>query len=131
QAVQELLRLVDDSRHTRDRDGRGTVVISHAHNQLVWSPSHGQPLPPDGYRDLFETIEPRLFGETSLFADVLAGGPLDLARLDPPGTLERDPALVCIATRHPGVFSAHALDPSPGPPGELRLNPLYQAEPFD
>ena len=48
----------------------------------TWSPSHGQPLTPDGYRDLFETIEPRLFGEAGLFADVVAGGPLDLSRRD-------------------------------------------------
>jgi uncharacterized protein YbaR (Trm112 family) len=123
QAVQEMLRLVDD------RKGGGTVVISHAHNQLVWSPSHGQPLPPEGYRDLFETIEPRLFGEAGLFADVLAGGPLDLARVDPPDALDRDPALVCLATRDLSVFRAHALDPSPGLPGEFRLNPLYHAEP--
>jgi uncharacterized protein YbaR (Trm112 family) len=128
QAVQELLRLVD-GRTDGDRDGRGTVVISHAHNQRVWSPSHGQPLPPEGYRDLFETIEPRLFGEAGLFADVLRGGPLDLARLDSSAALDRDPALVCIATPDDAVFRAHALDASPGLTGELRLNPLYRAEP--
>ena len=49
----------------------------------TWSPSHGQPLSPDGYRDLFETIEPRIFGEAGLFADVVNGGPLDLSRRDP------------------------------------------------
>jgi len=123
QTVQEMLRLVDD------RAGGGTVVISHAHNQHVWSPSHGQPLPPDGYRDLFETIEPRLFGEAGLFADIMAGGPLNLARRDAAAALDNDPALVCIATHDPAVFTPHALDPSPGAPGELRLNPLYQAEP--
>ncbi len=32
-----------------------TVVINHTHNQLAWSPSHGQPLTPAGYRNLFET----------------------------------------------------------------------------
>ena len=27
----------------------GAVLISHTHNQRTWSPSHGQPLSPDGY----------------------------------------------------------------------------------
>ena len=56
----------------------GAALISHTHNERTWSPSHGQPLTPDGYRDLFETLEPRLFGEAGLFADVVTGGPLDL-----------------------------------------------------
>ena len=34
------------------------------HNERQWSPSHGQPLAPEGYRDLFETLTPRIFGET-------------------------------------------------------------------
>jgi len=122
--VQEMSRLVDDG------DARSAVVISHAHNRQVWSPSHGQPLPPEGYRALFETLEPRLFGEAGLFADVMVGGPLDLGRLDSPATLEGDPALACIATRDPSVFRPHVLDPSPGMPGEFRLNPLYQTEPL-
>ena len=49
QMVGEMLRLID-------HDGPGAAVITHAHNQLVWSPSHGDPLPPAGYRDLFETL---------------------------------------------------------------------------
>ena len=63
----------------------GAVVINHTHNQLTWSPSHGQPLSPAGYRDLFETMEPRIFGEAGLFADVVKGGPLDLSRRDSDG----------------------------------------------
>jgi hypothetical protein len=130
QAVLEMLRLIDDGADGRGQASPGAAVISHAHNQLVWSPSHGQPLPPDGYRDLFETLEPRLFGEAGLFADVLAGGPLDLARRDSPAALDSDPALVCIASRDTTVFRPHVLDPSPGMTGVLRLNPLYHAEPL-
>lgn len=130
QAVLEMLRLIDDGADGRGHASPGAVVISHAHNQRVWSPSHGQPLPPEGYRDLFETIEPRLFGEAGLFADVVAGGPVDLARRDSPAVLDVDPALVCIASRDPAVFRPHVLDPAPGMAGEFRLNPLYQAEPL-
>lgn len=123
--IQEMARLIDG------RDGgseRGAIVISHTHNQLQWSESLGQALPPDGYRELFETIEPRLFSEAGLFADVVKGGPLDLARLDTVEALERDPALTIVATRNSEVFRAHPLDDRSGAPGELRLNPLYVVE---
>src|SRR6185436_12013302 len=42
QFVGELTRLVDGPEP-------GAVVINHTHNQLAWSPSHGQPLAPSGY----------------------------------------------------------------------------------
>ncbi len=107
----------------------GALLIGHTHNERTWSPSHGQPLSPEGYRDLFETFEPRVFGEASLFADVVKGGPLDLSRRDPDAVLDRDPALTIIASRHPGVFATHPLDalPPSSATGEFRLNPLYAA----
>ena len=107
----------------------GAVLIGHTHNERTWSPSHGQPLSPEGYADLFETIEPRLFGEGNLFADVVAGGPLDLTRRDDRETLDASPALTIVASRHPGVFARHPLE-QPAVTGELRINPLYtqQAE---
>jgi uncharacterized protein YbaR (Trm112 family) len=123
QLVQEMLRLVDAG------DARTAVVIGHTHNQLAWSPSHGQPLPPAGYRDLFETIAPRLFAEGRLLADIVAGGAIDLGRRDDEAALAADPALTVIATRHPGVFARHAIEPAGRARGEFRLNPLYEARP--
>jgi len=128
QFVQEMLRLIDDP----DAAAPGAVVISHAHNAHVWSPSHGNALPPEGYRSLFETLEPRLFAEGGLFADLVKGGPIDLSRRDSAEILDRDPALVAIASRPAGsdeVFGLHPADAVPGAPGELRINPLYVAEP--
>ena len=122
QFVTEMMRLID-------RDGPSAAVITHAHNQLVWSPSHGNPLSPDGYRNLFETVAPRVFSESGLPDDVVAGGPLDLSRVDSPATLEADAALTVIASRHAEVFRAHALDKDAEPVGELRMNPLYASEP--
>jgi hypothetical protein len=117
-----MLRLIDSGSDGPD----GAALISHTHNQCTWTPSHGQPLTPDGYRQLFETLEPRLFAEAGLFADVVRGGPLDLTRRDDVQTLEAAPALTIAASRHPGVFARHALVPPPGRPrGEFRLNPLY------
>ena len=127
QFVLDLLRLIDHG-HDGDDDHAGAALISHTHNQCTWTPSHGQPLTPEGYRHLFETLEPRLFGETGLFADVVGGGPLNLARHDDQQTLEADPALTIVASRHPGVFVPHALDPPPSRArGEFRINPLYVA----
>ena len=122
QFVHDMLRLTDNG----DGGRESAAVISHTHNQCTWTPSHGQPLTPDGYRNLFETIEPRIFGESGLFADVVSGGPLDLSRQDSTKTLEAEQALTIIASRHPGVFVPHALEPPPDrAQGEFRVNPLY------
>jgi hypothetical protein len=123
QFVLDMLRLID---HGDQSDARSAALISHTHNQCTWTPSHGQPLTPGGYRNLFETMEARLFGESGLFADVVAGGPLDLSRVDDERTLEADPSLTMIASRQPGVFARHPLEAPPSlAAGEFRLNPLY------
>jgi uncharacterized protein YbaR (Trm112 family) len=124
QFVGEMERLVENGGASQP----GAVLIGHTHNERTWSPSHGQPLSPEGYADLFETIEPRLFGEANLFADVVAGGPLDLTRRDDQQTLDGSPALTIVASRHPGVFTRHALTKPAEVSGELRINPLYALE---
>ena len=123
QFVGEMERLVDNRREP------GAVLIGHTHNERTWSPSHGQPLSPEGYADLFETMAPRVFGEGSLFADVVAGGPLDLSRRDHQEILDKSPALTLIASRHLGVFAPHPLTQPAAAAGELRINPLYAQEP--
>jgi len=125
QLIGEMARLIDE-----EGDGvQGAILIGHTHNQRTWCPSHGQPLPQEGYRDLFETMAPRIFAEGGLFADVVTGGPLNLARHDSAETIDADPALTIIATRQPEVFRPHALEGPRQPTGEYRLNPLYVAEP--
>jgi uncharacterized protein YbaR (Trm112 family) len=128
QFVGEMERLIDDPRARNDAPG--AVLIGHTHNERTWSPSHGQPLAPEGYAALFETLEPHLFGELGLFADVVKGGPLDLSRRDDAATLDANPALTIVASRDPRVFRPHALPPPPViASGELRLNPLYAQQP--
>jgi uncharacterized protein YbaR (Trm112 family) len=123
----EMERLVDDA----GSGGRepGAVLIGHTHNERTWTPSHGQPLSPDGYRDLFEMLAPRIFAETPLFEDVVRRGTMDLARRDAADVLDRDQALTIIATRHEGVFAQHRVETSvpERAAGEFRLNPLYAA----
>jgi uncharacterized protein YbaR (Trm112 family) len=119
QFVEEMLRVIDDGRHGE------AAVITHTHNQLQWSPSLGQPLPPHGYLDLFETAPARLYSEIALFADVMAGRALDLSRRDSAESLDADPALMIVSSRDERVFAPHLIDDTPGQPGELRINPLY------
>jgi uncharacterized protein YbaR (Trm112 family) len=121
QFVAEMIRLIEGP---AGGTTAGAVVINHTHNQLAWSPSHGQPLTPDGYRDLFETLEPRLFGEAGLFEDVVDHGRIDLSRRSAEAALNGDPALAIVASRHPDVFQLHPIV-RPARRGELRINPLY------
>jgi len=120
--VGEMLRL------TAGHD-EGAVLVGHTHNARTWSPSLGQPLTREGYADLFETIEPRIFAEAGLFADVVRGGPLDLSRRDSAEALDADPAFTIVASRNPDVFAPHAIGGGRAPRGEYRLNPLYATEP--
>jgi len=105
------------------------ALVGHTHNERTWCPSHGQPLSQDGYRDLFETLPPVIFGEAGLFADIVRGGPLDLSRRDSRAAIDADPALTIIATRNQHVFTKHPLETSEPLRGEPRLNPLYATEP--
>src|SRR5919198_1029767 len=123
QFVGEMARLIDDP--TAEP---GAVLIGHTHNERTWSPSHGQPLTPEGYAALFETLPPRVFAESNLFADVVSGGPLDLSRRDGKETLDADPALTIIATERHDVFVRHQLDANRPVSGEFRVNPLYELE---
>jgi uncharacterized protein YbaR (Trm112 family) len=126
QFVGEMERLIDDR---RTGAAPGAVLIGHTHNERTWSPSHGQPLSHEGYADLFETFEPRIFGEAGLFDDVVGSGVVDLSRRDAPDTLDENPALTLIASRDARVFARHPVVPPAAARGEFRLNPLYAAEP--
>ncbi len=119
--IGEMTRMVDGTEP-------GAVVINHTHNQVTWSPSHGQPLSPAGYEDLFETLEPRIYGEAGLFKDVVAGGPLDLSRRDSREAQNADPALTIVASSDERVYAKHPLDGPHGLAAEFRINPLYQVE---
>ena len=123
QFVGEMERLVDGA-----AGQPGAVLIGHTHNERTWSPSHGQPLSPQGYVALFETLEPRLFAEAGLFADVVDRGVVDLSRRDAQPALDADPALTIVASRHPGVFQPHPIEGPAAAGGEFRLNPLYAIE---
>jgi hypothetical protein len=82
-------------------------------------------LTPAGYLRLFEAIDPVIYGEAGLFADVVAGGPLDLSRLDSRDAVNADSALTIVASRDHRVYARHLLDPPASRPGHYQINPLY------
>jgi uncharacterized protein YbaR (Trm112 family) len=121
----EMMRLVG---------AEGAAVVTHAHNATQWNPSAGMPLPPDGYRDLFDTVEARLFPERALLDQIVAGGPIDLGMRFSAAQLDADPALTMVASERRDVFDRYPVPGSaaadaPQRRGDLRVNPLYAAEP--
>ena len=57
---QAAVRVRDDAPGRRPA---APSLVTHTHNERTWNPSAGHPLPPEAYRDLFATLEPRLFAE--------------------------------------------------------------------
>jgi SAM-dependent methyltransferase len=113
--AREMARVTDDE---------GIAAITHVHNADQWNPSAGNPLPPRGYRALFERPAARVFGERGLLADVIDGH-LNLARCDSDATLSADPSLTVIASGREDVFSDTPLESRRPVRGRLMLNPLY------
>jgi len=126
QFVGEMGRLIDNP-----ADAPGALVIGHTHNERTWTPSHGQPLSPEGYAALFETLPARIFGESRLFEDVVAGGPLDLSRQETNDELDPEQALTIVATTRTDVYTKHTIDEPATATGEYRLNPLYAIDGAD
>ena len=115
----EIIRLTDVG------DSRRAVVISHTHNANQWNPSAGMPLPPQAYRDLFDDLSPRLYGETALLDDVIQRSQVDLSRRETMEALDRELALTLVASTDPSVFQVHAVEARSVARGEFRVNPLY------
>jgi uncharacterized protein YbaR (Trm112 family) len=112
----------------RAADERGAVVVTHAHNASQWNPSAGMPLPPDAYRELFADLDARVYSESRLLGEIVAGGPLDLSRAHDAGALDADPALTIVASRRTEIFRPAGLATTTAARGEYRVNPLYAVE---
>jgi len=106
----------------------GTVVATHLHNALCENPSPGMPLPPSGWRDLFEGVPARMFKESAVLDAVVAGKPVDLSAESTDAELATEPSLLALATPRAEIFrkgtSASAIRSS----GRLSVNPLYVIE---
>jgi uncharacterized protein YbaR (Trm112 family)/SAM-dependent methyltransferase len=115
----EMMRLVGED---------GVVVLPHLHSSLGENFSAGMTLTPSAYRDLFAPLQPRLFSDERLLAQVLERRPIDLARDVSPSDIGAEPSLTLVASGRPDVFREHVVADARSVAGELRVNPLYRVE---
>lgn len=106
----------------------GAIAVTHAHNSLQPNPSAGMPLPPQAYRELFESSGGRVFADRALLEPAL-DGQVDLSAVPDDDALRSAPALTIVASRRPDVFARQTLNPRGDGRGRLQLNPLYYVEP--
>jgi hypothetical protein len=101
--------------------------MPHLHSSLGWNYSAGMPLTPTAYRDLLEPQHPKLFRDSRLLDQVLAGY-LDLAAAEAPEALEGEAALVVVASRDESIFRKVELPWMPPAPDTVIVNPLYRVD---
>jgi uncharacterized protein YbaR (Trm112 family) len=115
---------------------QGVVVMPHLHSSLGENHSAGMTLTPAAYRDLLAPLEPRLFSDGRLLAQVLEHGAVDLRQRDDgrsltdavsPIDLGGEPSLTLIASLRTELFRA-GVPRLPPVSGDVRVNPLYRIE---
>ncbi len=105
----------------------GTIVMPHLHSALGENFTAGMPLTPAAYRDLLEPHQPRLFRDSALLDQVLAGY-VDLSGGEDAAALAGEPALVIVASRDAAVFRRSEVQFVLPAPDAVIVNPLYRAE---
>ena len=111
---------------TRISGPEGVVVMPHLHSALGENVSAGDPLTPEAYRSLFSRLNPRLFSDTRLLADVVDHRILDLSQEASPEELGSEPALALIASQDADIFRRYEVPDVQDVTGELKVNPLYR-----
>jgi uncharacterized protein YbaR (Trm112 family)/SAM-dependent methyltransferase len=104
------------------------VVMPHLHNALGENFSAGNALTPTAYRDLFAPLQPRLFSDEGLFAQVLEHRAVDLTLDASPADLGAESSLTLIASRRADLFRRYEVPDGLDVSGELKVNPLYRVE---
>jgi uncharacterized protein YbaR (Trm112 family) len=112
----------------RATGSNGVIVMPHLHSALGENFSAGMTLTPDGYRNLFEAHQPRLFSDERLFDGVLHHGVVDLTCVASPAELGGESSFTLIASRRDDLFRMYRVAESPDVQGELRVNPLYHVD---
>lgn len=107
---------------------RGSLVVTHLHNALCENPSAGLPLPPDGWRNLFEGAPVRMFKESVVLDALVSRQPVDFSADNTDAELVAEPAMFAIAT--PGGEGLRKEIPAAATrkAGRLTINPLYAIE---
>jgi uncharacterized protein YbaR (Trm112 family) len=112
----------------RSTASNGVIVMPHLHSALGENFSAGMTLTPNGYKNLFDLHQPRLFSDERLFAGVLHDRIVDLTREASPAELGNESSFTLIASRQDDLFRAYPVAEPPDIQGELRVNPLYRVD---
>lgn len=107
---------------------RGTILLTHLHNALGENYSAGMPLTPAHYRSLFEDLPVRLFPESAVLDGLLNHRPIDLSADPGEDVLNKDNALILVATQLEGLFRVYEVRNGRRCAGTLAVNPLYKME---
>ena len=106
----------------------GVVVLPHLHSALGENFSAGMTLTPAAYQNLFAPLQPHLFSDERLLAQVLEHRAVDLMRDASPADLGLEPSLTLVASRRADLFREYAVPDALEVTGELKVNPLYEVE---
>lgn len=117
--AEELMRLVGED---------GVVVMPHLHSARGENFSAGDTLTPEGYRDLFAPLAPRLFRDSTMLDDVLDRRVVDMTQDVSPEELGEEPSLTLVASTREELFQRYEVDTDREVMGVLTLNPLYRVE---
>lgn len=117
--AEEMMRLVGPE---------GVIVMPHLHSSLGENFSAGMTLSPAAYQDLFAPQQPRLFGDQTLFQQVLERRTVDLTLDVTPADLGTEPSFTLIASRRADLFRKYDVPDALNVGGELKVNPLYVVE---
>jgi hypothetical protein len=104
------------------------IVMPHLHSSLGENFSAGMTLSPAAYQDLFAPQQPRLFGDQTLFQQVLERRTVDLTLDVTPADLGTEPSFTLIASRRADLFRKYDVPDALNVGGELKVNPLYVVE---
>jgi SAM-dependent methyltransferase len=107
----------------------GVILLAHLHNALCENESAGMPLPPLGYRNLFEGVEARLFKETAVVSALLKGQPVDFSLCYADEDFKEERALILLATNRTDLFRPFPCAPDGRTENALAINPLYKVKP--
>ena len=117
--AEEMMRLVGSE---------GVVVMPHLHSSLGENFSAGMTLTPSAYRDLFAPLQPRLFSDQRLFADVFEHRIVDLTGDREPTELGTEPSFTLVASPRAELFQSYEVPEILKVTGALMVNPLYRIE---
>jgi uncharacterized protein YbaR (Trm112 family)/SAM-dependent methyltransferase len=118
----EILRLIGDG---------GAAVLAHLHNSLCDNPSAGMPLSPQGYKNLFDLSNVRLFREDEILDSFLNKDSIDLSVEFSEDELADAQTLLLVAAQKADIFRPYRKPVKERSSGRMIINPLYHLEKDD